>query len=100
MQGHDPPSDSAHGVHRVHRERVEPPHVGAAVQVAGEAAGGTVRAADGGGDGQADERGDGGHEAHDAVLPPPLHFDVQHRPQRRNLRGDGVEAMEEGQLAI
>nr|CAD1838047.1 unnamed protein product [Ananas comosus var. bracteatus] len=38
--GHDPPSDSAHGVHRVHRERVEPPHVGATVQVAGEAAGG------------------------------------------------------------
>lgn len=67
--------------------------------MAGETSGGEVQAPEHRGHVQAGQPRDRGDEKNHPVLPPSLHLDVQHQPQWRDLRGDGVEVMEERELA-
>lgn len=80
LQKYNSPSDPQHGIRGLHRERVKPPHLRAAVQMAGQAAQGTVPASKRGANVRANPPGDGGDEEDNQVLSPPLHFHLQHQP--------------------
>ena len=68
------------------------------MQVAVAAGGRAVQAPGRGEDAEADDGGDGDHEEDDTVLQTELHLDLQHQPQRRDLRRDGVELLQEEEL--
>lgn len=99
-QRYNSPSDPQHGIRGLHRECVKPPHFWAALQMACQAAQGTIPASERGANVWANQPGDGGDEEDNQVLSPPLHFHLQHQSQWWDLRRDGVEAMEEGELAL
>lgn len=100
LQGYNPSIDSQHGVRGFHRECFESAHSRVKVQVAIKSGWQRIQASDCERNAWSDKQRDGSDEEDDEVLQEALHFHFQHQPQWWDLSRDGVEVLEEEQLAF
>ncbi|KAK9131479.1 hypothetical protein Sjap_011966 [Stephania japonica] len=92
--------DSKHGIRGIPGERIKLTLSRAAVQMAGAVAGQQVHATNREQNAGANKRRVGSDEEDHKVLQEALYLYFQYQSQRRDLRGDGVEVMEEEELAF